>query len=73
MILWQLLTQFNPVMPALPKSTHFDIADACRDIPESTREDLFYRVLARGYDRQTIVGRATTKRMAIKETSGSRY
>jgi len=22
-------------MPALPKSIHFDIADACRDIPES--------------------------------------
>jgi hypothetical protein len=29
----------NPIMSALPMSTHFDIAEACRDIPESTRKD----------------------------------
>jgi hypothetical protein len=31
--------QRSPVVAALPKSTHFDIADACRDIPESTRKN----------------------------------
>jgi hypothetical protein len=40
-------------MPALPKSTHFDIADACRDIPEST-EGLLHPVMARGNDGQTV-------------------
>lgn len=44
----------NPVMSALLKCTHFDIADACRDIPESTRKNYSIRVMARGNDGQTI-------------------